>query len=108
MRSLQPEPFSAEIMKVRSNLIVSLAAAASFKRSSGRTWSILFNTRIFGWCTSFSPSRIASASPFRPRSLSIKSMITSASLAPPQAVVTMARSSRRRGLKMPGVSMKTI
>jgi hypothetical protein len=35
-------------------------------------------------------------------------MIRSASLAPPQAVVTMARSSRRRGLKMPGVSMKTI
>ena len=33
---------------------------------------------------------------------------TSASPAPPQAEVTMARSSRRRGLKMPGVSTKTI
>ena len=32
----------------------------------------------------------------------------SASCAPPQARATMARSSRRRGAKMPGVSTKTI
>jgi len=32
----------------------------------------------------------------------------SASLAPPQAVSTMARSSRRFGRKMPGVSTKMI
>ena len=43
-----------------------------------------------------------------PRSASISSSTTSASLAPPQAVVTMARSSRRCGRKMPGVSTKTI
>ena len=35
------------------------------------------------------------------------STTTSASPAPPQAASTMARSSRRRGAKMPGVSMKT-
>src|SRR4051794_31976011 len=42
----------------------------------------------------------------RPRWTSIKKQTTSASAAPPQAVVTMARSSRRRGRKMPGVSTK--
>jgi hypothetical protein len=68
----------------------------------------LLRTSIFGCSTSFKPSRIVSASPFSPRSLSISIMMASASLAPPQAVVTMARSRRRRGLKMPGVSMKTI
>ena len=38
---------------------------------------------------------------------SISTATMSASCAPPHAVVTMARSSRRRGAKMPGVSMNT-
>ena len=38
---------------------------------------------------------------------SISTATMSASCAPPQAVVTMARSSRRRGEKIPGVSMNT-
>ena len=42
-----------------------------------------------------------------PRLASISSATMSASCAPPQAVVTMARSSRRRGAKMPGVSTNT-
>lgn len=108
MMSSQPDPVVAEIMKVRSNLTASLAFSASVNRSSWRTRSILFRTRIFGCGTSFRASRIASASPRKPRSLSIRSRMISASLAPPQAEVTMARSSLRRGLKMPGVSMKTI
>ena len=43
-----------------------------------------------------------------PRSASTSTATTSASAAPPQAAVTMARSSRRRGAKMPGVSTNTI
>ena len=46
---VQPEPVVAEIMKVRSKAIFSFAAAASFRRSSGRTRSILLRIRIFGW-----------------------------------------------------------
>jgi hypothetical protein len=47
----------------------------------------------------------ASSTPLR---ASISRQTASASPAPPQAEVTMARSSRRRGLKMPGVSTKMI
>jgi hypothetical protein len=43
-----------------------------------------------------------------PLRASIRTQTTSASCAPPQADVTMARSSRRFGRKMPGVSTKTI
>ena len=43
-----------------------------------------------------------------PLRASSSSAITSASPAPPQAEVTMARSRRRFGLKMPGVSTNTI
>ncbi len=57
--------------------------------------------------TSPSRPRIASASSSMPRLASISSATMSASCAPLQAIVTMARSSRRRGAKMPGVSMKT-
>jgi hypothetical protein len=39
-------------MKVRSKATASFAAAASFRRSSGRTRSILLRTRYFGWRTS--------------------------------------------------------
>ena len=43
----------------------------------------------------------------RPRWASISRTTTSASAAPPQAALTMARSRRRRGRKRPGVSTKT-
>ena len=48
-----------------------------------------------------------STSSSRPLAASTSSATTSASPAPPQAASTMARSSRRRGAKMPGVSMNT-
>ena len=55
-----------------------------------------------------SRSMIASTPSVSPRCASISSTITSASAAPPQAALTIARSSRRRGRKRPGVSTKTI
>ncbi len=51
---------------------------------------------------------MASTSSSMPLRASTSSAITSASPAPPQAEVTMARSSRRFGAKMPGVSTKMI
>jgi hypothetical protein len=107
-RSSQPEPVSAEIMKVRANSACSLALAVSSSSASRLTRSILLRTRILGWRTSLRLARISPASPLRPRSASISTSTMSASRAPPQAVVTMARSSRRFGRKMPGVSTKTI
>src|SRR5215217_7812288 len=53
------------------------------------------------------PSMSFSSSGVRPRSTSMIRATISASPAPPQALSTMARSSRRLGAKMPGVSMKT-
>ena len=95
-------------MKVRLNGTLSFAAAANARSVSGLTRSTLLRMSSIGCLTSFNRSRMASASPLMPRSASIKSTTTSASLAPPQAVVTIAVSSRRFGLKMPGVSTKTI
>ena len=51
-------------------------------------------------------SMIASFSSSMPLRASISSTVRSASCAPPHAVVTMARSSRRLGAKIPGVSTK--
>src|SRR6476660_4208439 len=48
-----------------------------------------------------------SASSSRPLAASISRTMVSASPAPPQAASTMARSRRRRGAKIPGVSMNT-
>src|SRR5262245_7139855 len=50
---------------------------------------------------------MAAASSSTPRRASIRTPTISASWAPLHAVATMARSSRRRGAKIPGVSMKT-
>jgi hypothetical protein len=58
--------------------------------------------------SSFKRSMIACAPSVSPRCASISRTMTSASEAPPQAALTMLRSSRRRGRKMPGVSTKTI
>jgi hypothetical protein len=88
---------SAETMKVRSKTAFALASAVSFKSVSGFTRSTLFNTRIFGCFTPSRLSRSASASPLMPRSASISTSTMSASFAPPQAVVTIALSNRRRG-----------
>src|SRR5262249_2940488 len=60
----------------------------------------------FGCLTCASPLSNAPVSASSPRLASTSTPIRSASWAPAQAVVTMARSSRRLGKKMPGVSTK--
>ena len=94
-------------MKVASNLPRSLAACASASSFAFSTRSTLLRINTFGCRTSSSFFRSASASSSRPFLASISTATTSASCAPVQAVVTMARSSLRRGAKMPGVSMNT-
>src|SRR4051812_48601187 len=103
-----PSPVSAETMKVRSNWAFSLRAAVSARSFERSIRSILLRIRTLGRRISGSLARMASPSSSRPRRQSIRSATTSASPAPPQAEVTMARSSRRFGAKMPGVSTKMI
>ena len=93
---------------MRWNSTRAFAASASASSVSGFTRSTLLRISIFGCGAVATLSSSASASPLMPRSASISTRTISASLAPPQAVVTIAVSSRRRGLKMPGVSTKTI
>src|SRR5260370_1190251 len=69
--------------------------------------TILLINSILGWRTSTSRSKIRSASSSRPRLASISTAAISASCAPDHALVTIARSSRRLGAKIPGVSMNT-
>ena len=95
-------------MKVWSKPAASLAFAASASRFSRLTVSILLRSNNFGWRISPSRSRSACTSSSMPLAASMRSATISASRAPPQAVSTIARSSRRFGLKMPGVSTKTI
>src|SRR5690349_22048701 len=103
-----PSPDSAEIMKVSWNAMRALTACASASSFSRGTRSILLMTRIFGCGTLASFSKIASASASRPSLASSRRQTRSASCAPVQAVITMARSSRRLGAKMPGVSTRMI
>src|SRR5579883_1251703 len=95
-------------MNVLANLIRSLAACASASSFSRGTRSILFSTRILSWSTEASFWRIFSASSLMPLLASSSTQTRSASWAPLQAVDTMARSSRRLGEKMPGVSTRMI
>ncbi len=70
--------------------------------------SILLSTRYFGRFSSGIRLRIASTSSSTPLRASISRQTASASAAPLQAEVTIARSRRRLGAKMPGVSTRTI
>src|SRR5450755_514892 len=106
LRSATPSPVSAEIMKVESNLAFSLAILVNNSSVARGTRSILLRIRIFVGFTSASRASSASASSSMPLRASISTPTRSASCAPLQAVVTMARSSRRFGAKMPGVSTK--
>src|SRR6266540_591509 len=82
--------------------LLAIASSAGFA-----TRSILLMSRILVWPISASRSRIAPASSSRPRFASISTAAISASSTPIHAVVTIARSSRRLGAKMPGVSINT-
>src|SRR6185295_5144258 len=94
-------------MKVAANAALSLARCASVSSAGLSARSTLLSTSTFGWRSSASRPSTPSASSSIPFLASISSAAMSASCAPLQAVVTMARSSRRRGAKMPGVSMNT-
>src|SRR5258708_29975075 len=85
--------------------LAALVSASSFSRG---TRSILFSTRIFSCRTVASLVRMASASSSIPSRASSSTQTRSASCAPLHAVDTMARSSRRLGRKIPGVSTRMI
>ena len=74
---------------------------------SRRTRSILLSARIARRPLAASRSTMCRVSGSAGRAASTSSTIRSASAAPLQAAATIARSSRRRGAKMPGVSTKT-
>src|SRR5262245_55892622 len=69
--------------------------------------SILLRSSTLRCGTATRPSRSEPASASIPRLASISTPTMSASCAPAQAVDTMARSGRRRGATIPGVSMNT-
>src|SRR5882762_3758130 len=95
-------------MKVFSKFRRSLAALASASSFSRGTRSILFSTRILSWRTVSTLVRIASASSSIPSRASSSTQTRSASCAPLHAVDTIARSNRRLGRKIPGVSTRMI
>src|SRR6195952_1470971 len=95
-------------MKVLANSSRSLAALASASSFSRGTRSILFSTSIFSCRTVASLVRMASASSSMPSRASSSAQTRSASWAPVHAVDTMARSRRRLGAKIPGVSTRMI
>ena len=94
-------------MKVAAKAARALSEAASSSRRSFLTRSTLLRTRTGGVSRLAIFLRMRSTSSSTPLVASTISATRSASPAPPQAASTMARSSRRRGAKMPGVSMKT-
>jgi hypothetical protein len=94
-------------MNVSANGKRALQAWASSNSRSFFTRSTLLSARMFGARRPSSLARMRSTSSSTPLAASISSTTTSASPAPPQAASTMARSRRRRGAKMPGVSMNT-
>ena len=81
---------------------------ASDNKRSRSTRSILFIMSATGWLMLGNFCKIASTSSSIPRRTSIRRATNSASPAPLHADVTMARSRRRFGAKMPGVSTKMI
>ncbi|MGY4461127.1 hypothetical protein ACVWYI_005087 [Bradyrhizobium sp. LB13.1] len=95
-------------MKVFAKAMRSLAACATASSFSRWTKSTLLMTRIFSCLTLATLVRIASASSSIPALASSSTQTRSASCAPLQAVETIARSSRRFGRKMPGVSTRMI
>src|SRR3954447_10080700 len=95
-------------MKVFAKAMRSLAACASASSFSRWTRSTLLMTKIFSCLTLATLVRIASASSSMPALASSSTQTRSASCAPLQAVETMARSSRRLGRKIPGVSTRMI
>ena len=112
----RPSPFSAEIRKTSSNTPSALSFSTSGSRSVRFMPSILLSTsaalalavlQAFDDRVGVARRHGRSALATRSAASTIRST-ASASSAPAQAALTMARSRRRRGLKMPGVSTNTI
>src|SRR5258708_25072348 len=93
-------------MKVAANVMRSFASWARPRRLGFATRSTLLMTRIFVVAISANFVPMAMVSSSSPRFASTISATTSASWAPLHATAAMARWSRRRGAKMPGVSTK--
>src|SRR5258708_33831019 len=93
-------------MKVAANVMRSFASRVRPSRLVIATRSALVMMRIWVAAISASLARMARVSSSSARLASTVSAMTSASWAPLHATATMARSSRRRGAKMPGVSTK--
>ena len=95
-------------MKVSLKSPRAFTASAISNSLSRSIKSILFSTSSLGFFSSVNFSRMASVSSLGQWRTSITRAIASASPAPPHAVVTIARSSRRLGAKSPGVSTRMI
>src|ERR1700730_10059587 len=93
-------------MQVAASVMLSLAACTSPRRLGLATKSTLLTIRILVAAISASFAATAIVSSSSPRLASTIRATMSASWAPLQATATMARSRRRRGAKMPGVSTK--
>src|SRR6202044_3726742 len=93
-------------MKVAANVARSLSFWVSTSSARLSIRSTLLSTSTFDGRISASVRRIASSSSVRPFLASTNNATRSASCVLAQALPTMARSSRRRGEKMPGVSTK--
>src|SRR5580692_7816331 len=93
-------------MKVEAKVMRSLSIWVSVSSTGFSTRSTLLSTSTLAERTSPSVRKIASSSSCKPLCASINSATISASWVEPHAVATMARSSRRRGEKIPGVSTK--
>src|SRR5262245_5770031 len=94
-------------MKVAAKGTRALSWAASSRSRSLRTRSTLLSASSGGGVRPSSLTTMRSTSSSMPLAASTTSSTMSASPAPPHAASTIARSRRRFGAKMPGVSMKT-
>ena len=108
-RRSRPSPVAALTMKVScAPTRIACSSAVSGRSWSRETRSILLRTSQTGRWREASPVAIWRTSSVAPARLSTISRMRSASSAPVQAALTMARSSLRRGRKMPGVSTRRI
>jgi hypothetical protein len=94
-------------MKVFSNGASAFSSCANGSNRSRAIRSILFRTNQRGTLVWAGSARIVRISSFAPAFTSTSISARSAFRAPVQAAATIARSSLRRGLKIPGVSTRS-
>ena len=101
-----PSPLVALSMKVSAKGSSAFSAAVSGSSCWRSMRSILFSASQIGRLVPFSLSTTARTASVKPALASTTRSAMSASCAPPHAAATIARSSRRFGAKMPGVSTR--